>query len=103
MSLYMKYLKGWCHVMSGDVTIHACMIHMIYLDMIAILYIEMSSLHDFNILRIVRPQNWYVLGPGALAYSVKPLYKYEGRKPSLQKHHFPFPSISVIVGDKVLH
>lgn len=40
MSLYMKYLKGWCHVMSGDVTIHACMIHMIYLDMIAILYIE---------------------------------------------------------------
>lgn len=41
MSLYMKYLKGWCHVMSGDVTIHACMIHMIYLDMIAILYIEM--------------------------------------------------------------
>ena len=44
MSLYMKYLKGlkgWCHAMSGDVTIHACMIHMIYLDMIAILYIEM--------------------------------------------------------------
>ena len=45
------------------------------------------------ILRIVRPQNWYFWGPGALPYSVKPFYKYEGNQvsKSIIFHFHPFP------------